>query len=452
MVLKSKYVFMLFLFLSLTLLFPFVSHAQLFKVSAYYSPDINQMKYVSGSYGGDLAMNGNGTHGADGTPVYVGMISAPSEYAYGTKIFIEGLGVGTVHDRGGAIYTTKGYHKLDIWMGRGDKGRIRAISWGSRMVEGKIVDKNTKEGFTFNSSNTLKTVKEESYFGKNLYPSINDEKEIIKIQKFLGITESGEYDLKTKRAVFLFQKKTGVLNNFEDYGAGVWGPKTRKKANTIYIESEKLSTKTNVKLEKKVTTEIEEKNIIKEESYFGKNLYPGINDEKEIIKIQKFLGITELGEYDLKTKREVFLFQKKTGVLNNFEDYGAGVWGPKTRKKANTIYIESEKLSTKTNVKLEKKVTTEIEEKNIIKNENYFNVSLWYKNKNQKREDVKKIQKFLKDQEIFDGSVSGKYTKKTEYSVLIFQKKNGILEKDEDYGAGVWGPKTRIKANEIYSL
>ena len=49
------------------------------------------------------SLNGRGTNGASGTPVFAGMIAAPKSYDYGTQIFFEGLGLGTVADRGGAI-------------------------------------------------------------------------------------------------------------------------------------------------------------------------------------------------------------------------------------------------------------------------------------------------------------------------------------------------------------
>jgi 3D (Asp-Asp-Asp) domain-containing protein len=34
------------------------------------------------------------------------MLAAPKKYAFGTKIHLEGLGVGMVDDRGGAIVST----------------------------------------------------------------------------------------------------------------------------------------------------------------------------------------------------------------------------------------------------------------------------------------------------------------------------------------------------------
>jgi len=77
-------------------------------VSAYYSPLPAQRFYMRGSYEADKKLNGNGTNGADGTQVHVGMLAAPRTYPFGTQVKIPGLGVGTVHDRGGAILALKG--------------------------------------------------------------------------------------------------------------------------------------------------------------------------------------------------------------------------------------------------------------------------------------------------------------------------------------------------------
>ncbi|MCK5471681.1 hypothetical protein KAI54_00645, partial [Candidatus Gracilibacteria bacterium] len=74
-----------------------------FVISAYYSPLPNQRVYFRGSFEADKRLNGNGTNGADGTQVYPGMLAAPKSYPFGMKIEIPGLGVGAIHDRGGAI-------------------------------------------------------------------------------------------------------------------------------------------------------------------------------------------------------------------------------------------------------------------------------------------------------------------------------------------------------------
>ena len=79
------------------------SITQEFIVTAYYSPLPDQNFYLKGNYEAEKILNGNGTNGASGKPVFVGMIAAPKTYNFGTRIDFEGLGVGIVEDRGGAI-------------------------------------------------------------------------------------------------------------------------------------------------------------------------------------------------------------------------------------------------------------------------------------------------------------------------------------------------------------
>ncbi|HIQ56584.1 TPA: 3D domain-containing protein [Candidatus Gracilibacteria bacterium] len=213
----------------------FVS-AQTFQISAYYSPVPNQNAYVSGSYAADLRMNGNGTHGADGTAVYVGMISAPSKYSYGTKIFIPGLGIGTVHDRGGAIYSAKGYDRLDIWMGYGDAGRKRALQWGRQMVEGEIILSDVTEGFIF-TDNVSENFGVNLWFKMNTFGNISAE--ILKIQDFLHCEQTGKYDYQTSKAVYVFQVNQNILKYKNEKGAGTWGPKTRLAAQKVLKEMKK---------------------------------------------------------------------------------------------------------------------------------------------------------------------------------------------------------------------
>jgi len=98
------------------------SENQKFIVTAYYSPLPDQSFYLKGSYEADIRLNGNGTHGASGKEVYPGMLAGPKTYAFGTQVYLEGLGIGTIDDRGGAIVSSgsRGYDadRLDIWMGQ----------------------------------------------------------------------------------------------------------------------------------------------------------------------------------------------------------------------------------------------------------------------------------------------------------------------------------------------
>ena len=98
------------------------------KVTGYYSPIPGQDRYATGSYKGDIRLNGRGIMAADTTPVYLGMAAGPPFMDFGTKLVIRDLGdfdmpeLYTVHDRGGAI---RGNH-IDIWMGEGEEAMRKA--------------------------------------------------------------------------------------------------------------------------------------------------------------------------------------------------------------------------------------------------------------------------------------------------------------------------------------
>ncbi len=104
------------------------SYVRLIRVTGYYSPLPDQERYATGSYRGDIRLNGRGVAGADSTPVYLGMAAGPPSMGYGTKLIIKDLAkfdmpdIYTVHDRGSAI---KG-NRVDIWMGAGEDAMDKA--------------------------------------------------------------------------------------------------------------------------------------------------------------------------------------------------------------------------------------------------------------------------------------------------------------------------------------
>jgi 3D (Asp-Asp-Asp) domain-containing protein len=147
---KKTIGYIMILFSSIMILPPDTSFAandvgveKTFIVTAYYSPLPDQSFYLKGNFEAEKRLNGNGTNGASGKPVFPGMIAAPKTYAFGTHIFFPGLGLGTVEDRGGAIVEAWGrgepYDRIDIWMGYGEDGLKRALAWGRREVRGTIV-------------------------------------------------------------------------------------------------------------------------------------------------------------------------------------------------------------------------------------------------------------------------------------------------------------------------
>jgi|GEM_PF-2322731 len=97
-------------------------------VTGYYSPLPDQEYYATGSYWGDIKLNGRGILAYDETPVYLGMAAGPPSMGIGTKVIIRELeefdmpAIYTIHDRGSAI---KG-NRLDIWMGFGVEAMEKA--------------------------------------------------------------------------------------------------------------------------------------------------------------------------------------------------------------------------------------------------------------------------------------------------------------------------------------
>jgi 3D (Asp-Asp-Asp) domain-containing protein len=71
---------------------------------------------------------------ADGSKAKHGTIAADTDfYPFGTRIYVPGYGVGTVHDRGSAI---QGMHRLDLFFRKHDD----AIEWGRQQLIVVVLD------------------------------------------------------------------------------------------------------------------------------------------------------------------------------------------------------------------------------------------------------------------------------------------------------------------------
>lgn len=96
-------------------------------VTAYYLALPGQERYVLGSLEADRRMNGD-EWTADGTRVAHGIIAMDQRFPMGATVIIPGYGTGVKHDHGGAIIG----NRIDVHMGEGDAGRIKAMQWGRR--------------------------------------------------------------------------------------------------------------------------------------------------------------------------------------------------------------------------------------------------------------------------------------------------------------------------------
>jgi len=216
---------------------PPVPKTATFIVTAYYSPLPWQLSYARGSLAADKKLNGNGTHGASGTPVFTGMIAAPKSYDFGTHIFFEWLGLGRVEDRWGAIVDAwvrwQPHDRIDIWMWHGDTWLKRARAWWVREVTGVFVSpeqaKNLNaidlEGIEKGRVNLsdFPTTKAQSQWGISA--------EIIEAFAELGYIVK-EWDVKAM--IFDFQVDQWILSSLSDAWAGNFWPKTKAAFSEEY--------------------------------------------------------------------------------------------------------------------------------------------------------------------------------------------------------------------------
>ncbi len=362
-----------------------IAHAaenRTFIISAYYSPLPDQQKYVTGSYAGDIRLNGNGTHGADGTPVYPGMIAAPKTYDFGTKMHIPGIGTVAVHDRGGAIVTSgergNAHDRLDVWMGYGDDGLQRALQWGKRTVDVVVygVDPSVQERVELAGYSPSKGVTTPEWLDPNiggpdedsLYveetstpviastPVVHTDifsrdlslgssgEDVSKLQNMLkelghyNGEAHGTFDTATYEAVSNFQLSESIIGTRHQYGSGYVGPKTIAK-----LASKNVSSAAHAKAD-----------VVALSDVFNTNLKFGDSGEdvrqlQEELRKVNLLGIEPTGYYGKVTEHAVFKFQQSQKLVGDKESNGAGIFGPITRSKLNSIVgarLESDRLKT----------------------------------------------------------------------------------------------------------
>lgn len=108
-----------------------------FVITAYYKPNPNQKKFATGSYKGDLRLNGTGRT-FSGKEAKEGYAAADlAVLPLGTLVSIPGHKVVQIEDTGGDI---KG-KRIDIFMGEGDLGLARALEWGKKKLTIEVLKK-----------------------------------------------------------------------------------------------------------------------------------------------------------------------------------------------------------------------------------------------------------------------------------------------------------------------
>lgn len=364
-----------------------------FIVTAYYSPLPGQSLYLRGSYEADIRLNGNGTNGASGKEVFAGMLAAPKTYAFGTRIELSGIGIGIVEDRGGAIVKAgeRGYDadRIDIWMGAGEEGLVRALTFGKRTVYGRVLAesaatstialssfrldrpavvaslaRSAAKASTAESSTQVATAQtpaesqetpdtkdseKDSYVSERVSGEVaftvavgraSDPDHIREVQEIfiqLGLysgAADGAYSEAFYRAVIDFQKSRGVISSESDDGAGYYGPKTRaalKAEYSAFLEREWEAAEAERVAAAAMAARLRETRA-KVDAYLAKVGSPRYGEtSKRVRELQKVLA--KLGYFDRAdtayfgdaTRDSLIAYQLDRAIVTTRDDDDAGV-------------------------------------------------------------------------------------------------------------------------------
>ena len=421
--------------------------------TGYYSPLEGQDFYVTGSLAGDKRLNGNGTNGASGAEVFMGMAAGPRSLPFGTKVYIPGTGLLNVQDRGGAIIATETedgetINRIDIWMGKGEEGLSRALNWGKRTHVCTYFPPDV-EVSPGHETGTL-NLPAATPLPKNQDP-LSQKSWAEKLQTALknaGYYEgeiTGEYDEATRQALVDFQVDNNIVRSPTSYGAGYYGPETQAVLKQVLTGEEVTSTELPKAMENKNTVVLLERGDRGEE----------VSEVQEKLKEAGFFThpyITDL--YGQVTEDAVYSFQVSEGLIRSRDDQGAGQFTEDT-KEALERFVKYSKdyvlISTSTPVvKIEP--TEEASELIALNSlapdlelehkQHVFGTDLEYGDQGH---EVKMLQDKLRAEGYYD--MEGNFGMMTKLAVCEYQKDHGLIESCSEEEAGRVNEKTRINLN-----
>ncbi len=398
-------------------------------ISSYYSPLPGQEHYFTGTFEGDVRLNGEGVHTADGKLVFPGTAAASKQYPFGTKMEVPGVGIIGIHDRGGAIRGDR----LDLWVGTGEEGLRRALGWGMRTVTVTVYGQNPdmKESVSFDgiplaniSGLQVKTV----YFKSDL--GLGDQgqavSELQRLLKSLGYFSgevSGYFNEETQSDVRTFQLAEKVISDVGDTGAGNFGPKTR-----VTFESALQKQKAQWKALLPVGT-----------------IEKGSTGEAvtQLQQLLKRLGFTlsDSGNFDDATLQALRQFQINNGIIQSASEQGAGFYGPKTRSTLDSVI--NEKF---TPYFVAAAPAPAFNDPTPPPAPKLFNKTLTLGDRGP---EVELLQQELTRLSFLGLEPTSYFGEVTQHAVFKFQQAFGIVEDDESKGAGVVGPRTLDKLNSL---
>jgi len=199
-----------------------------FTLTAYYSPETGQAFYYKPTFLEEEILNGKWDYGASGKKVFKGMLAWPASYPFGTPIYFPELGLGEIADRGGAIVLSwergERFDRIDVWMGKGEEGLIRALTFGKKNMTGYVCkDSNTKfsskDSFVWNSVPTFKYFFDIALWIQQLEEGRSDirtrtlQKYLVKLWYLNKKYRNGKYEIHTKKALCAYQVTKKIISS-----------------------------------------------------------------------------------------------------------------------------------------------------------------------------------------------------------------------------------------------
>ncbi|MDP2691974.1 MAG: peptidoglycan-binding protein [bacterium] len=316
----------------------FEPYQKTFIVTGYYSPLPDQEFYVTGSLASDKRLNGNGTNGADGTPVYNGMIAAPGIYSFGTGINCPGIINGQIHDRGGAIVKagvrSNAHDRLDFWFGQGEEALTAALIWGKRTLTCTVYPPEYDMGSQFvyrpegDLSEYTKELLKRKAIPTQYYTPIqnNYQPGIPEIYK-QRLTELG-YNPDDKAARIAFQLRHGLIESADDKVAGNFGPGTQKTLDLIYQKAAEYAP---------------------QEGLEEGNIHAGVRVLQETLMKFGYLAAEPTAIFGPQTKAALIQFQLDKGVIDSAAHPAAGTVGPGTAQAFRNLALAEGKINDEDN-------------------------------------------------------------------------------------------------------